>query len=385
MTTQTITTERLNSAFKRCSSALLVFGFLAVLVLPMADLLLDLDPVPAPHENRAMAKMPGLPKSLDELLQWPQAAEASFNDHFGFRSLLLQSYIYTRVEVFGESPNARFMLGKDDWTFLAYEPAIFSHRKARRVAPESLQKMAAAYVQAQEFCRGHGAEFIATWGPDKATIYPEQLPSWFKTIGEKSYMDFLYEHMRAHPEITLVDLRPVLLQEKQNHQLYYPAESHWNKIGGYFAYKALSDEISKKVPHYRTLPADRVTFVQRPVDKTDPTVEISLPRYQKAIISSAVVNNPKGVYVGKTLDGLDKDNPLVIRIFENPDKTLPTAVIYHDSFYSAMLQYLIESFSRVVFVHDSAFPEEIIALEKPDIVMQLHVERSLFAGKIFGL
>jgi hypothetical protein len=60
-----------------------------------------------------------------------------------------------------------------------------------------------------------------------------------------------------------------------------------------------------------------------------------------------------------------------------PDPSLPRAVVFRDSFANALVPYLAEDFSRVLFVWDRDVDPRVVAIEQPDVVVQEIVGRFL--------
>jgi len=58
---------------------------------------------------------------------------------------------------------------------------------------------------------------------------------------------------------------------------------------------------------------------------------------------------------------------------------LPRAVVYRDSMAFSLIPLLAENFSRVVFVSSRGFDPALIEREKPDVVIEEMVERTLHA------
>jgi hypothetical protein len=58
---------------------------------------------------------------------------------------------------------------------------------------------------------------------------------------------------------------------------------------------------------------------------------------------------------------------------------LPRAVVYRDSMAVSLIPLLAENFSRSVFVSSRKLDQALIEREKPDVVIEEMVERSLHA------
>ena len=65
--------------------------------------------------------------------------------------------------------------------------------------------------------------------------------------------------------------------------------------------------------------------------------------------------------------------------YETGHPTLPRAVIFHDSFALSLVRFLSEHFSRVAYSWQDTFDPVVIERERPQVVIQEHVERSLMA------
>ena len=52
----------------------------------------------------------------------------------------------------------------------------------------------------------------------------------------ESRLDQLVAHLKAHSNLTIVDLREAHLDEKSRHQVFYRTDTHWNNRGAYVGY-----------------------------------------------------------------------------------------------------------------------------------------------------
>ena len=65
-------------------------------------------------------------------------------------------------------------------------------------------------------------------------------------------------------------------------------------------------------------------------------------------------------------------------VTEIPGSSLPRAVIFRDSFASALAPFLSEHFSRAVYLWQNDFDADIVLQEHPDVVIQEIVGRHLY-------
>src|SRR5690606_16934219 len=74
--------------------------------------------------------------------------------------------------------------------------------------------------------------FIAI--PNKASVYPENLPYYIKKVNPISRFDQV-KQAAAKQNIHLIDLRQDMLDAKKTGRLYSPYDSHWNLRGAEIA------------------------------------------------------------------------------------------------------------------------------------------------------
>ena len=66
-------------------------------------------------------------------------------------------------------------------------------------------------------------------------------------------------------------------------------------------------------------------------------------------------------------------------LYEHPNKRLPRAVMFRDSFATWLIPMLSENFSRILFSWQYTFNREIVEREHPDVVIQEMVEIALMS------
>lgn len=355
----------------------LVALFFAALWLPVALAIAGIDPLPRPNENRSPAAMPALPRTIADIKAFPAAAEAYYNDHFGGRNTLVYTYMWIKSRVFRASPTDLAVVGKDDWTYLGHDQQLASSRGVPTLGEAQLAEWKRVLEERRDIAARHGAAFLAFFGPDKSTIYPEYLPGWLRRETQRSNLDLLQDYMALHSSVPLIDLRPALIEGKKGGLTYLRSNSHWNNFGAYVAYQALAAEIQGLLPGYRPISQQELIFETRPRIATDLDAEIDIAYYKSAPIEDARPRRWRAKKIGDVIDGANFTQPVGLSVIEHEDKTLPTLVCFHDSFGWGLAPFLSNTFSRVVYVRYPNYSEEVIAHEKPDLVIWMRVERVL--------
>ena len=352
--------------------------FFVALWVPALCALLGYDPIPRPNENRNPATFPARPDSLAALQAFPQKFEAYYNDHFGLRNTLVYGYLWTKSMVLGVSPSPLVVVGREDWTYLGHDQQLAASRGTALFSDAQLEDLRRNIENEKAIAERHGARYLRCYGPDKSTIYPEHAPAWLHRISKESNLDQLQAYLTSHSDVTLVDLRPAILKAKaDNYLVYLQSNSHWNDYGAYVGYCTIADTIQPWLPNFVPVVPDDLSFSWRPRKPDDLEAEIDIAYYKASLIFDVHPKKWRGKMVGKEIAGLKIAGGTDLSISENENQSLPKLVIFHDSFGWAIAPYFIESFSRVVFVRKPGFSEEIIAKERPDLVITLGVERSL--------
>lgn len=157
------------------------------------------------------------------------------------------------------------MYGKNDWLFYqnandgnTYEDYIGNPEKyftleEKEKIKENLEKQQAA-VQAQKT----DAEFYVVIVPNKESVYPEYMPSYVQRISEKTRTDDLVEYLQANTDVEIIYVKEAMLEEKEQHQLYYYTDTHWNMKGTYVAVAELMKRFGK------TLSLNDTDFISNP-------------------------------------------------------------------------------------------------------------------------
>ena len=172
--------------------------------------------------------------------------------------------------------------------------------------------------------------------PDKASIYPDKLPEQIKSLPPQSKLDKLISYLKNNNLPVIVDLRPVLRAARQDQDVYYKTDTHWNGYGAFVAYTTIINALGSSYPElkpYKTADLELVT--------TGPGVH-DIPRLMHAnfITEPSLFFVPKETFV-QTLhpgayDGYNQFSSI-------QDSKLPTLLMFHDSFgvmnLNALLKY----------------------------------------------
>lgn len=350
--------------------------FLITIAIPFAANLLGDDGADRDAENREMARFPVIDGSLRSVRRFPAGLDAWFADHFGFRSTLVRWSSKMSVDLLGASPSTSVVLGRDGWLFYA-EDGADQDIASNHLLPESeVANWKTSILRAHDWLRSRGIAYVFTIAPDKHVIYPQQLPSSVQPTGAVLRADQVFETLKGNDFV--VNPRPALEEAARRERVFDVTDSHWNVRGAFVAYQAIIEAVRRQVPavppaHARsefketskiTEAGDLAGMIglKRSMTEERPILEPLVPRQARIV---EPLNSNAGADVGRL-------------VTEIPGSTLPRAVVFRDSYTSAMIPFLSEHFSRVVYLWQDDFDANEVLTEHPDVVIQEIIGRHLY-------
>ncbi len=356
----------------------LVLMFLAAIYLPLVGALLEDDIKISRLEKRTLAPLPSWPGNLQTVQEFPARFADYYADHFGFRQLLVSLYKQLKYHL-GDAPSRDVILGKDGWVFLGgiskgytkYDDPVGDARHVNRYTKAGLRQFASYFSALSYWLKSRGSAFLFVMAPNKHSIYPEYLPDYVEPVHEESAADQLFSYLRARGLTQAVDLRPALIEAKALGPVYFFRDSHWNHLGANHAQKAISEALAAVFP-------DDISPALFPL-KAGTHREGDLNGYVGLLPQrrAALVPDFSGTCKPRTIP--EQAAPRDVHT-DVCDTGRLRAVIFRDSFFTALEPYFSRIFSRSTYIWtrlDMKVLKEMIEREKPDVVIEEWVERSL--------
>lgn len=365
------------------SSFVGILGFCLFLILPSFDAMFDIDEATPLKEMRMLNTIPGFPKNLDDLKEFPATFEDGFNDQFGFRNRLLRLNSYLHVAFLSTTPlPEKVVLGNDRWLYYSGEALNnYRHFPGASTVREWRDMLQARH----EWHEKHGIKFLFVIAPDKHSIYPENIPEQYSVVREKSMYDELIEELKRDSDVSFLDLRAPLIAHKEPLKIYEITGTHWNLYGAYVACDEILKYLSKSYPEIL-----EVLPLNSPFDDKN-LVEIHGADLAKLLgmeYSPLFPEQPMTVKDHRTnfseefshIPSVSPKKPnIVTRV---SDERLPRGVLFRDSFASRLVPYLSEGFSELSYIWQDRFDKSIVLDLKPDIVIQEIAERKLMSNLV---
>ena len=191
------------------------------------------------NENRYLTQLPAFSVSDFLSREWQETLTESFNDQFPVRDFWTKETTAVK-KAMGAKDAGGVYIGKNHYYF-------------SKVMQQDISQT--NYYQNLRFVqhladRQKDAHVMAMLVPSPGTILEEYLPS-HATLYDA---DTMYrEAEKTWRDITQIDLRSALLQQKQSQQVYFKTDHHWTLQGAYAGYQAYCEAAGLKATAYDQL------------------------------------------------------------------------------------------------------------------------------------
>lgn len=368
-----------NEVLQRRANIGLIAVFLILLWMPTADTILGIDHAAVTDENRVLAEFPkfkfhlSLRRNGELLARYQQY----FNDHFGFRRLLVLFEHDWKWALFHDMHSDLAIGGKSGWLFCSDRRMVYDLQGVQPFTDIELANWQALITGRRDWLRDRGIKYLFVVSPDKHSIYSEFLPDWLvSSIHPPRRVDQFIAYMKAHSDLPILDLREALLEVKPSGRVYKKTDTHWNDRGAFAAYQRIMKALATAgVPG----PALDLTDMEESLTD-DPGGDLTLQLRQQSRMPETAnpylvprMSGPTPEYRSEHSE-LDPDRRLLVSL--NVARS-GKAVVFHDSFMNALVPFLGQSYQRIVFVWQQNWDKVVIEREKPDIVVDEILERFL--------
>jgi alginate O-acetyltransferase complex protein AlgJ len=298
----------------------------------------------------------------------------NFQDNLYKKSFLIEKANVLRMKI-GNRVFPNVLLGKDGWMHYTGDGELDYFQNVWKMKSE--KELVKKLKVLNQYLKSQGITLILAVAPDKSTIYPDTLPDQIKPLPGQSWLDSLLSHSgEAHMPL-IVDLRPALRTARQDHDVFYKTDTHWNGYGAFAAYKAILNALASAYPELKPYEISdlnlKLVTQDRDVHDTPRMLGINTMTEPTLFIA------PKKPFV-HTLHPVNYFGYNQFSLIR--DSTMPTLLSFHDSQGAQYLNgYLSMNFGKSYFIHYLSMPEFLtrgsIEQFKPDVVVIEMVERAL--------
>ena len=189
-------------------------------------------------ENRELA---GFPDEINE--DFGKNMNSYLEDNFAFRDRLVSADSSIKASVFQMGGNDKVAVGKDGWLFFAED--IDGLTSKNTLSGREIFCISRELEMIRDYAGDNGSSFLFMIAPDKAGLYSEYLPYYYK----ESTLPDNKEMLEAMLDKDMfIDLS--LLFENEKEVLYHRLDSHWNNKGAQLVVNAMLDRLGLDKKEY---------------------------------------------------------------------------------------------------------------------------------------
>ncbi len=310
----------------------------------------------------------GQPSKFASVVDFTRNYGNTFNGNFFLRDDLIRLDYWSRYFILGETVFPQVLLGSDGWMYYTDEGNLDYFQRVKPFTRDQTNLISDRLRMIQNELADKNITFLFVIAPNKETIYPEYLPEGISVTDNPAWADQVIQSLGGS-DVRVLDLRTVLLAEKQRSPVYFKTDTHWNPVGARAAYDAILTSLQPDFP----------ILVPHPLKDFNQVIETASGDLAGLIhLKGDVTESFTALHARFEKPSLGlKDPPPGQMITVMPNAALPKAVIFRDSFFNGLQPFTSEHFSRVVYVSDFAYNPDLIANENPDIVILEVAERYL--------
>ena len=140
------------------------------------------------------------------------------------------------------SASGRAFKGKKNWLFYDAQgdgTTIYDYKGVNHYSKAGLKRVAQNLLAAKKKVNKKGAKFVAFFAPNKETIYSQYMPKRIKRKTTYTRYDQLYDYLVSKTDIQVAYPKSELIAKKNEYELYYPTDTHWNPQGTFIGVQEL--------------------------------------------------------------------------------------------------------------------------------------------------
>lgn len=260
------------------------------------------------------------------------------------------------------------LVGPNSWLVYATDRGMDKFQNARPLTEKELTVYEKSLLDFQALVEANGAHLLFVAAPYKNTVYPEFVPAEIQPIGQTSRLDQILQRLARHPNIQTLDLRPAMFAMKQDAQIYYSTDTHWNDLGGLAAYQAILESLQPTFPQLvPRMISDFKISMQSPK-----IMDLSSVIGSTSLVEERVQLTPLFKETSRA-DSMILPSGRHVTFARTENNNLPVALFFHDSFLYTVMPFLSEHFWRTFYVDMQAgndmLPYTWVEQVQPDIVV----------------
>lgn len=304
------------------------------------------------------------------------------NMDFLWRGAMFKQSFFSRIDSIctycttKEISSSQVIVGKENWLFLKSSTdgdSISDFEGTNRYTSEEIYSIFNSALRTQEKFKEKGIQFAIMAAPNKENIYSEFMPEIY-THAEISSTDILIDFL-GNNGVNIISPKKELLDGHTDFQLYYPYDTHWNQLGAYVGVRSVLDSWNIDTPALddRDILSGKMEENYHYCAKNDLAQMIGL---RNILYNDGIEYWIEGTgFIDWNQFEKEQENG-EISYFSNQEAQVQASVLLvGDSFRTAMIPALQETFSDVYVIHRSYYTTEFLDEIQPKYLIVEYVER----------
>ncbi len=141
--------------------------------------------------------------------------------------------------------STQLLLGKDKWLFYKREDdghPIWDYMGVNHYMSNDLIQIALNLTETRDYLKEHGVDFYVITVPNKEIVYAEYMPDTIVRVDEVSRGEQVANYIREKTDLVFIYPKQAFLDVKENHQIYYATDTHWNQKGAFVGLQEIFKE-----------------------------------------------------------------------------------------------------------------------------------------------
>ena len=267
-------------------------------------------------------------------------------------------------EALNDLEKRKVLVGRNGWLFLQNDTNhVIEQITGQYSVPENFRGewrdlFEARYARIASL----NAKYLFAVAPNKECVYPEKLPVGMALAPIRPVSLVMEEAREALNGAAIYPLDALRIRAREV-DVYPRGDTHWNIHGALVFFDAMMEALGLQAMDRSGLELNSILSAGDLARKLGLKTEVSVGRIIRPEYRLSYDNGRSGA--GR------------ITCYDNTHSKLPSCVIFGDSFANGIIEFMAQSFSRVMLVTQPNVDFEILAKERPDIVISEQAERFL--------
>jgi len=334
-------------------------------------------------ENRELKGFPDVGVTGQKLESFPERFQTFFDDRFSLRDELVSWIAFLKLKLINVSHRPTVIAGRSGWLYLFSSECEETIRRTPLFSDSELHEWTTMLEQRRIWLQKRGIRFLFVIAPDKSEIYPEYIPREYTRLWAETRAEQLMKYIQINSSVEAVYLKLEMAEAKAHGQLYFKYDTHWNDLGGYYAYSGIMKHLVRWFPNAHPIPISNVQIRKKNVHGGDLARITGAGTLLTEEDPFVQLTNGYSWHLSNYSAPYELSDPRqVLKPFatDNPRSTGPRVYFIRDSFLTAMQPFFSESCKRAYYLWSPGyeFSTEQIKSEKPDILIQEMVEHNFY-------